>query len=178
MLRSVFLLLSIVLMPNISLADNTYQSPEDFLVEAFSGDIPEPKVVWLTGKRKETVIALLGHRYHTLRVRYWKKNQRSVWILEETGKKQFITTGLIVNDGSLERIKILIFRESRGWEVRYPFFTNQFKGIRLDQIGDLNHRIDGISGATLSVRAMKKMAALALYLDAEVKRLENVPASP
>jgi len=164
----VALLLATVLACNISLAANTYQTPEDFLSETFSGKVPEPGIIWVTGKRKDVVKKILGHRYPALRVHYWRKHQRSAWILEETGKEQPITAGLIVNNGRLERIKVLVYRESRGWEVRYPFFTDQFKGARLDRTGDLDRHIDGISGATLSTRAMKKLAMLALYLDAEL----------
>ncbi|WP_069472977.1 FMN-binding protein [Candidatus Marithrix sp. Canyon 246] len=74
-----------------------------------------------------------------------------VWILEEIGKKKPITTGIVINKGRIERFKVLIFRETRGWEVCYPFFTNQFKG---NSLNNFSH-IDGISGATLSVRALK-----------------------
>ena len=91
-------------------------------------------------------------------------NSRSAWILEEIGKDKPITVGLVVNNNTLERIRVLIFRESRGWEVRYPFFTDQFRGAGLADEHRLDRHIDGISGATLSVRALEKLARLALYL--------------
>jgi len=167
-LRSIFLLLLIVSACNLSLAATAYQTAEDFLSESFSGNIPEQGIIWISGKRKAAVKNILGHRYPSLRIRYWQKHQRSVWILEETGKEKPITAGLIVNHGHLERIKVLVYRESRGWEVRYPFFTDQFKGIKLGEGGNLDRHIDGISGATLSTRALKKLATLALYLDSEL----------
>jgi Na+-transporting NADH:ubiquinone oxidoreductase subunit NqrC len=71
--------------------------------------------------------------------------------------------GIVVNDNKIERINILIFRESRGWEVRYPFFTEQFTSATLTSKYQLDKGIDGISGATLSVNAVKKLAALALF---------------
>jgi len=163
---------------NISLAADAYQTPEAFIAQAFPGKIPEPGIIWLTGKRKEAVKNILGHRYPFLRVRYWRQHERSVWILEEIGKEKPITTGIIINNGRLERIKVLIYRESRGWEVRYPFFTDQFKNTRLGEIENLDRHIDGVSGATLSVRAMKKLAALALYLNNELEKLEHVSPSP
>jgi hypothetical protein len=159
------------------MARGVYQEPEAFLSDVFSGEVPEPAVIWLTGERKEVVNELLGHSYATLRVRYWRRGQRSAWILEEIGKEQPITVGLVVNEGRLERIKVLVFRETRGWEVRHPFFTDQFTNARLDEERNLDRHIDGISGATLSVRAMKKLATLALYLDAEA-RAQDVQASP
>ena len=158
-------------------ARGVYQQPEDFLSDTFAGSVPEPALIWLTGERKTVVTDLLGHSYPSLRVRYWSRDQRSAWILEEIGKEQPITVGLVINQGQMERIKVLEFRESRGWEVRHPFFTDQFRDARLKQDGNLDRDIDGISGATLSVRAMKKLAALALYLDGQV-RAQDVPASP
>jgi len=49
-------------------------------------------------------------------------------------------------------------------EVRYPFFTDQYKDASLQKDKQLDRTIDGISGATLSVRALTKLARLALYL--------------
>ena len=159
------------------MASNVYQEPDDFLADSFTNGVPEPELIWLTGKRKEIVKKILGHRYSTLRVRYWRAHQRSAWILEEIGKDLPITVGVVVNEGRLERIKVLVFRESRGWEIRHPFFTDQFTNARLAATGRLDRNIDGISGATLSVRAMKKLAALALYLDSE-SGTQDVAPSP
>lgn len=167
----------LILACSLAMASGTYQEPEEFLSQTFSGDAPEPELIWLTGERKNVVKVLLGHHYPTLRIRYWKSGERSAWILDEIGKDQPITTGVVINAGRLEQIKVLVFRESRGWEIRHPFFTDQFKQAQLNESRELDRNIDGISGATLSVRAMKKLAALALYLDAEL-RASNVPSTP
>jgi hypothetical protein len=176
MLRKLLLLLIPALLCTALLAEAVYQEPDDFLRETFSGKAPEPALIWLSGERKQFAEQLLGHRYPTLRVRYWRHNQRSAWVLEEIGKDLPITIGLVTNNGLLEQIKVLVFRESRGWEIRHPFFTDQFKGARLDEDNTLDRDIDGISGATLSVRAMKKMAALALFLDAELRKQDVAPS--
>jgi hypothetical protein len=174
MLKTILPALVMTLYCAVSAASGVYQEPEDFLSEVFSGEVPEPAVIWLTGERKDFAKQLLGHSYASMRVRYWRHGQRSAWILEEIGKEQPITVGLVVQQGQLERIKVLVFRESRGWEVRHPFFTDQFKNAGLDGDGNLDRNIDGISGATLSVRALKKLATLALYLDS-VSTSEDVP---
>ena len=153
-------------------ADDAYQSQEDFLLEAFSGVTPDPGVIWLKGDVKNTASDILGHPYPGLRIRYWGEGDRSAWILEEIGKVKPITVGLVVNDDRLEVIRVLAFRESRGWEVRYPNFTDQLTGIGLTDDNELNRSIDGISGATLSVRALKKLARLSLYLHSQT-RLSN-----
>ena len=165
-----FLILVLSLACTAVQARGVYQEPEAFLSETFSAQTPPPEIIWLTGERKAAVKELLGHDYPSLRVRYWREGERSAWILEEIGKDQPITIGLVVNDGRLEHIKVLVFRESRGWEIRHPFFTEQFKDATLDNNNTLDRHIDGISGATLSVRAMTKLAALALYLDSESKQ--------
>jgi hypothetical protein len=177
MLRKFLIFLLPTLVCSALLAEAVYQEPEDFLSETFAGKVPEPAVIWLSGERKALTKELLGHRYPSLRVRYWRDQQRSAWILEEIGKDLPITIGLVVNDGLLEQIKVLVFRESRGWEIRHSFFTDQFKGAQLDESNRLDRDIDGISGATLSVRAMKKMATLALFLDAELRK-EDVTTAP
>jgi uncharacterized protein with FMN-binding domain len=97
-------------------------------------------------------------------MRFWEKDGRTVWVLEETGKVKPITTGVVVKDSKVELIRVLAFRESRGGEVRYPFFTEQFRDAALTEAMELNKPIDGISGATLSVRALIKQARLSLLL--------------
>ena len=177
MLNRLITALSLALLCADLAARGVYQQPQDFLSDTFEGSVPEAAVIWLTGGRKQVVTELLGHSYTSLRVRYWARDQRSAWVLEEIGKEQPITVGLVISQGQLERIKVLEFRESRGWEVRHSFFTDQFRNARLDKGRNLDRDIDGISGATLSVRAMKKLAALALYLDGEL-RAQDVQASP
>jgi uncharacterized protein with FMN-binding domain len=98
-----------------------------------------------------------------LRVRYWRQSQKTAWILEQIGKEKLITVGLVIDNNQIQKVKVLSFRESRGWEVKEPFFLEQFYQIQLTERLQLNHSIDGISGATLSVRAIKKVSRLALF---------------
>jgi hypothetical protein len=170
--RSYFVLL-FLLASGTAHADDAYQSPEEFLHEAFSDTTPDPGVIWLKGDVKDTSSEILGHPYPGLRIRYWGESGRSALILEEVGKVKPITVGLVVNDEGLEIIRVLAFRESRGWEVRYPFFTDQFSGVGLTDKHELDHHIDGISGATLSVRALKKLARLALYLHSQTRPADD-----
>lgn len=149
-------------------AEDVYLAPEAFLAEVFDGDVPEPAKLWITKDVKAGAAAIMGHDLGALRVGYWARGTRSAWILEEIGKVHPITTGLVVDDGAIARIQVLIYRESRGWEVRYPFFTDQFLGARLTGELALDRGIDGISGATLSVDALTRLARLALFLHAQV----------
>ncbi len=138
---------------------------EQFLNSAFAPNVPVAKTLWLDAKTKSGVKKILRHDYHGLRVRYWQEGARTLWVLDEIGKYKPITVGVVVNDGAIEKLKVLAYRESHGWEVKHDFFTKQFIGAKLPQNKKLDRRIDGISGASLSVRALKKMAMLALYFD-------------
>jgi len=158
------------------LAGDVYQSQQDFLQEVFAGDPPPAAVLWLRDGIRATSTEILGHPYPGLRIRYWMRDDRSAWILEEIGKERPITVGLVVNDRGMELVRVLAFRESRGWEVRYPFFTDQFRGIGLTDETQLDRPVDGISGATLSVRALEKLARLALYLHGQASNRHDTPA--
>lgn len=156
-------------------ARGVYQQPIAFINEVFADRPPEATRIWLTGERKSVASAILGHRPTSLRLRYWGKDNRTAWVLEEIGKEKPITVGIVVNNNRIERVKVLIFLESRGWEVRHDFFTNQFKNTGLQKDQTLNKDIDGISGATLSVRALKKLTRLALYLHSQTPFAHDAP---
>ncbi|MEO5574345.1 MAG: FMN-binding protein [Gammaproteobacteria bacterium] len=157
-------LLLALIFPLLVQASGTYQEPEQFISEVFAGNPPQTSMLWITKELKPDIQEILGRDLGVLRLRYWGEPGRTAWILEEIGKEQPITTGIVVDKGKIELIKVLVFRESRGWEVSYPFFTDQFKGASLKQDDELDRSIDGISGATLSTRALTKLARLALYL--------------
>jgi hypothetical protein len=151
-------------------AAEVYQAPAEFVQEAFGGEQPIAKAIWVTGDLKTRVKQVLGHSYRDLRVRYWVLGDRSAWILEEIGKVEPITLGVVVERGHIEEMKVLAYRESRGFEIRFPFFMDQYRGAEVDENTRLDREIDGISGATLSVRAATRLARLALVLDREVEQ--------
>jgi hypothetical protein len=156
-------------------AQGVDEAPETFINEVFAGRPPPPRVVWITRDLRERIKEILGHAPAALRVRYWGEDHRTAWVLEEIGKERPITVGLVVNNGHLQTVRVLAFRESRGGEVRYPFFTDQFKGAGLTGDDELDRSIDGISGATLSVRALKKLARLALFLHQQTPMADDAP---
>lgn len=144
---------------------STHQQPSQFISEVFAGTPPVQKTIWIKGQLKKDIKKIMGHNLNVLRIKYWQQQDRSAWILETIGKEQLITAGIVIQQQHIQQIKVLAFRETRGWEIKYPFFTDQFIGATLQQNRRLSQHIDGISGATLSVNAMKKMARLALWLN-------------
>jgi hypothetical protein len=71
----------------------------------------------------------------------------------------------VVSAGRVERVRVLIFRESRGAEVHRSAFTRQYENASLGEDHSLDRSIDGITGATLSVWALNRQVKLALLLD-------------
>ncbi len=147
-------------------ATEVYEKPSEFMKRHFSS-IPKAGIIVLDKTNHKQLKRIFSHRYKDKQVRYWRAKGKTAWILNEVGKSQPITVGVVIEGGKVLEIKVLVYRESHGWEVSKPFFTKQFKGARLSD-RKLDIPIDGIVGATLSVNAMKKVAAAALYLTAEV----------
>ena len=141
-----------------------YLKREELLALAFPGTSPAQQTLWLNDALRQRAQAEVGLAPSTLRVRYWQSGARTAWILEEIGKEQPITLGIVVEAGHIADLRVMAFRESRGWEIRHDFFTRQFAGVGLGDGGRLDHDIDGITGATLSVNATDRAARLALWL--------------
>jgi len=167
----VFSILAIT--PNLSA--RTYISQDEFLNIVAARDSTFivsnllTKTFWLNKEIQSNIKAILNHKYPRLRLRYKvDQNLTTIWFLDEIGKERPITFGVAIKDNKIRVIRVLEFRESRGYEIKLPAFTKQFKEIGVDQNGKLDHNIDGITGATMSVRAMKKIARIALMLHKKV----------
>lgn len=150
-----------------------YLTPEQFLLEVYADNTPKPEVLWITKDVAKQAEKILGHAPSQLRQRYWKNGAKSTWILDEIGKEEPITAGFVITDGKVSQVRVLTYRESRGGEVRYPAFLKQYQGAELQADSYINRNIDGVSGATLSVNAMNRMARLALYFDRIIRAEKN-----
>ena len=157
-----------LLMPVVAVAE-IYLTPEQFVQAAFGTSTlktaPTVETLWLTKEVAMHAENILGHSPKQVRLKYWKAGLQTAWILDEIGKEEPITAGFVVENGKILQVSILAYRESRGGEVRHANFLKQYQGASLQQDAQLNKTIDGISGATLSVRAVGRMARLALYFD-------------
>lgn len=149
-------------------SEYVYKQPSEFIKDSFGGSIPETSVLKLSGDIKSRAKKIMAHDYRESRVRHWTQGSRSVWILEEIGKTEPITTGILIENGRIKSVEILIYRESHGWEVSKPFFTKQFYNASLKSGDQLSADIRNVAGATLSVRAVSKLARLALYFDSQI----------
>jgi hypothetical protein len=138
--------------------------PPPFVAAAFNAP-PPPRTLSLTGETAQAAARLLGHPVHQPTVTFWREDGVTVWILTARGKAHPMTAGFVVAQGRLMNSALLESRDQRVKAVRTEAFLNQFKGATLDRDRKLDRSIDGITGASISVNAMKNMARLALYLD-------------
>mgnify|MGYP000501211440 CR=1 FL=1 len=145
-------------------ATQIYATQAEFLTASFD-EAPSRHSYWLNDADKQAAKKILRHSQRQLRVKYWSNEIKTAWVLEEIGKERPITIGVLIADNQVVSVTILAFRESRGWEVKFPFFTQQFVGMQLSDKQKLDRSIDNITGATLSVRAVKRAVAWALYLN-------------
>ncbi len=177
-MRRLFFSLCLLLCAGPLAAKGVYLTVPQFVEQSFDDVVPTMRTLWLTPELKAETKTIFGHPYSGLRLRYWQAGARSAWVLEEIGKDLPITIGVVVDGGgeSIASVSILEFRESRGGEVRYPFFTEQFRGAQLTEDRRLDRRIDGITGATLSVNAVTKVARLALLLAKSVAASDSAVA--
>jgi len=144
-------------------AERVYLHPDEFINRTFANSAPPAQALWVAPELRQELQNQFGWR-PGMRVRYWQDGERTAWILDEIGKDKPITAGVVVARGEIETVEVLVFRESRGWEIQLPRFTAQFVSARLTPDQHLTQSIDGITGATLSVKAMKRMARVALRL--------------
>lgn len=134
--------------------------PEVFLEEVFGGEVPVAQSVAVGGVPVQLIQPLPA------RMRYWRANGKTVWIFDELGKDGYLPTtcAFVVKDASIERAKVLIYRESRGEQIGQPSFLQQLTGAKAAGAG-IDKPVDNISGATYSVKMMQRMARTALALD-------------
>lgn len=146
------------------LAGGTYFTPDQIQKEVYNEVLPSSGTLWITPERRSEAEALLGKNLMQARIRYKYSDGRYLWTLSEIGKEKPITFAVVTTQDRIERIEVMVFREVRGDEIRLPQYTAQYQGLSLTEDGQLSGHVDGISGATYSVRTMQKIAKLALLL--------------
>ena len=102
---------------------------------------------------------------------------------EENGQHQPITFATRLSArGVVERLEIMVYRESRGDEVRDARFRAQFVGKTAQDPMRLNQDIDAVSGATISSGSMaagvRRAAVLVEELALGLSTVASVPAPP
>lgn len=177
-LSTLFLLLlsgPTLLWTNPAAAEETYMKAGNYIAAALGKKPEKPGILWITKDIKPIVTRILRRQRSPLRYRYYRRGNRTVWILNIIGKTLPITTGITIEGGKVIDVTVLTYRESHGSEIRFPAYSHQFINVGLTKKLFLSKPINGISGATLSSNAMKKIVRLALYLDSRVMKKNVAP---
>ena len=74
----------------------------------------------------------------------------------------------VTPSGKVSQVEMLVYRESRGAEIRKPRFMYQYKGKDSDDPIRINRDIINITGATMSVRSASAGVKRALVLTEEL----------
>ena len=120
----------------------------------------------LKGPQLEKIKVPMGHTYKKRIFTYWKTDSnKTLWILNSIGKYKPITAAFLVDKCKINSAHVLTYREQHGYEIKYPSFLSQFVSVGVDDKLDLTEVLDNISGATLSVNSMDRMARTAVILD-------------
>ena len=166
-MRVLATLVALCLSPLCFAQQGVYATLNEVLEQAFPNTTAQQETLWLTNEVKERFEEQLGFEVFGLRQRYWQGDGKTLWILDEIGKEYPITFAFVVENNAINSAIVMEYRESRGGEIRHDFFRQQYNGVRLSE-SKLNQSIDSITGATMSVDAMSKMAKQALWLHREV----------
>ena len=153
-------------LPALSVAEekkfelSVYLTKKQALEIAFPGaDSVDQKKIWLTDDQRVAIGQIILEKIEDQRITYYagKKADKPMgyMVIDHVIGKSFPMTFMVVLnlDGTVRNVEIMVYREPRGWEVKYKFFLIQFFGRNADSdFRDIN----SITGATLSVRAMTK----------------------
>ena len=160
--------LFIILFSVLNFSNNAFtkqtDAEVDFLNKVFKNQIPKKERIIVKGENKKKIKTIMGNKYKKRMFSYWQNNNEQVWILNSIGKYKPITAAFITDNCKVKSSHVLVYREQHGYEIKYPAFLLQFKETEIDKALKLNTKIDNISGATLSVNSMKRMAKVALLL--------------
>lgn len=155
---------------------HVYLTPDQARLELFPETTSfEREVRLIPGSFKEDLERRLGRRFDedSLEVHIAYDPKRNLLgysvVTEEIGKYRPMT--FMVAMGTDFRVRgaaVLVYRESRGGEVRRSRFLRQYRGKSARDPIRINRDIIGISGATMSVRSLnfgiKKVLAVTEFL--------------
>ena len=127
-------------------------------------ELPGHSYIIINEDIQDNIKKILKDTYHLPIIKYWKAGNKVGFVLEAIGKHEFITTGYIVENNKIIDAKVLVYRENYGYEIEHDYFLDQIRDNSVKKNGKLVKSIANISGATLSVKAMRKLSKLSLYL--------------
>jgi len=159
-----FFISFIVFFPKLTLSK--LELAEEKFLEKMNAKAPITKNRIILKKEQLAKVQIpMGHKYKKRIFNYWNSSNQTIWILNSIGKYKPITAAFVVEECKIKSANVLIYREQHGYEIKYEAFLSQFVNVDINDKYYLNKKIDNISGATLSVNSMDRMARAALILD-------------
>ena len=150
---------------------DVYLNIDQALVQMFpQADRFEQADVRLTDVQLDAVSKAAGYRvqdraYSTYKAYRSGRSEGYAVVSEEVGKFHLITYAVAVTpQGKVKQVEVLVYRESRGGEIRHRRFLQQYVGKSIQDPIRLNRDILNVTGATLSVRAMNRGVRKALEI--------------
>lgn len=142
-------------------AITVYLTQEQALQKAF----PKADTIWSqvwtpTPSQRKKIERRLGWRlsepnFEIFQARQKERHLGYAVVTEQIGLYKPITFMVKVDTkGQNDGVWIMVYRESRGGEVKRQRFLTQYKGKKPTSAIRLNRDIIGVTGATLSVRAL------------------------
>lgn len=152
-------------------AERVYNKTSDYVKSFYGGDTPKKYTVWVIGDLRDDINQVINGADSTpVRYRYWLKEGRSLWVLDSVARTMPITAGVVVENGKIVDISVLTYRETRGHEIQNRVHRAQYYDAAITENNTLDKPINGISGSTLSVNSLKRMARIALLLHNDVTK--------
>ena len=155
--------------------EDVYLTPEDAAKLMFpKSDSIRSEVITITEDQKRLIEERIGWHFPETTFDCFigeTKGQVDGWafIQNTIGKHKPMTYMVgIAPDGEVTNVEILVYRESRGSEVRKARFNYQYEGKTIHDPIRINRDIINISGATMSVRSMSAGVKRALVLADEL----------
>jgi len=150
-------------------AERVYNKTSDYVKSFFGGETPKKATVWVIGDLRDDINRVINGADSTpVRYRYWRQGDRTLWVLESVARTMPITAGVVVEKDKIVDISVLTYRETRGHEIQNRVHRAQYYDATLTKNNTLDKPINGISGSTLSVNSLKRMARIALLLHNDV----------
>jgi len=132
----------------------------------FTQDTASEISIPVIGQTERVCRESLGYTYPSTEILYYTTATSRVWTIMTRGRHGIVTSQFEIGDGAIRNIRVLSSKEQRGRQIKSQRFLRQFEGVSLSARNALNKRVDGITGATISSKAVNDAALLALKLDA------------
>ena len=165
-------------------ADQVYFTARDLLADFFkSSQNVTYKKVQLDGSETQKLAQRLGYTPSKSSYTFYVATSGArvdgyAFIDEEKGEHLPITFAVKLSPtGKVMRQEIVVYRESRGDEVRDDKFRAQFVGKSASDAIDTDQDIQAVSGATISSRAMAVGVKRACVLFDELVKSTNVASA-